>query len=304
MPFSKEIGMVKDAVWADVDKDGYPDLVLVGDWMPITILKNKAGKGFERMESDVLAKTGGWWNSVRAADLDNDGDLDFVVGNLGLNSRMVASVDEPAHLYGNDFDRNGSYEQIITCFRPFGTEGERRECIMVLKSDLQKRVPSIKTKYIKHTDYAKAGFEDIFSAQQREGMTVRTVQTAETSILINEGNGQFSVKALPLQAQTSPIHGVLTGDYDRDGKMDILLTGNFFDVLMEIGRYDANYGLLLLGDNKLNFTATKPEQTGFFVRGQVRRMQPVRGANGGQFIVLAKNNDQAQVFAVAKEGKP
>ena len=304
MPFSKEIGMVKDAVWADVDKDNYPDLVLVGDWMPITILKNKAGKGFERMENDVLAKTGGWWNSVCAADLDNDGDTDFVVGNLGLNSRMMASVNEPAHLYGNDFDRNGSYEQIITCFRPFGTEGERRECVMALKPDLQKRIPSIKTKYIKHTDYAKASFEDIFSAQQREGTTVRTVQTAETSILINEGNGAFSVKALPLQAQTSPIHGILTGDYNRDGKTDILLTGNFFDVLTEIGRYDANYGLLLLGDNKLNFTVTKPEQTGFFVRGQVRRMQPVRGANGGQFIVLAKNNDRAQVFAVDKEVTP
>ena len=304
MPFSKEIGMVTDAVWADVDKDNYPDLVLVGDWMPITILKNKAGKGFERMASVSLAKTGGWWNSIQAADLDNDGDTDFVVGNLGLNSRMVASVNEPAHLYGNDFDRNGSYEQIITCFRPFGTAGERRECVMALKPDLQKRIPSIKTKYIKHMDYAKATFEDIFSAQQREGMTVRTVQTAETSILINESNGAFSVKALPLPAQTSPIHGILTGDYNRDGKTDILLTGNFYDVLTEVGRYDANYGLLLLGDNRLNFRPTKPEQTGFFVRGQVRRMQPVRGANGSQFIVLAKNNDRAQVFAVAKMGKP
>ena len=304
MPFSKEIGMVKDAVWADVDKDGYPDLVLVGDWMPIMILKNKAGKGFERMDSDELTKTGGWWNSIRAADLDSDGDVDFVVGNLGLNSRMVASVDEPAHLYGNDFDRNGSYEQLITCFRPVGTKGERRECVMALKPDLQKRIPSIKTKYIKHTDYATAGFEDIFSAQQREGTTVRTVQTAETSILINESDGKFTVKALPIQAQTSPIHGILTGDYNRDGKTDILLAGNFFDVLTEIGRYDANYGLLLLGDNKLNFTATKPERTGFFVRGQVRRMQSARGANGGQFIVLAKNNDKAQVFAVGKAGKP
>ena len=303
MPFSKEIGMVKDAVWADVDKDGYPDLVLVGDWMPITILKNKAGKGFERLDSDVLAKTGGWWNSIRAADLDHDGDTDFVVGNLGLNSRMVASVNEPAHLYGNDFDRNGSYEQLITCFRPVGATGDRRECVMALKADLQKRIPSIKTKFIKHSDYAKASFEDIFSAQQREGMTVRIVQTAETSILINEGNGTFSVRALPLQAQTSPIYGILTDDYNRDGKTDILLTGNFYDVLTEIGRYDANYGLLLLGDNKLNFTATKPEQTGFFVRGQVRRMQPVRGANASQFIVLAKNNDRAQIFAVTKGAK-
>ncbi|WP_080237389.1 VCBS repeat-containing protein [Spirosoma rigui] len=304
IPFSAEIGMVKDAVWADIDNDGYPDLVLVGDWMPITVLKNKAGKGFERLDSEVLAKTGGWWNSIRAVDLDHDGDLDFVMGNLGLNSRMVASVNEPARMYSNDFDRNGSYEQIITCFRPVGPDGERRECVMAQKPDLQKRIPSIKTKYIKHTDYARAGLEDIFSAQQREGMTVKMVQMAETSILINEGKGTFSIKALPLQAQTSPIYGILTGDYNGDGKTDILLTGNFYDVLTEIGRYDANYGLLLLGDGKTNFTATKPEQTGFFVRGQVRRMQSGRGTNGQQFIILAKNNDRAQVFSIANRRKP
>ncbi len=302
IPFANEIGMVKDAVWADVDNDRYPDLVLVGDWMPITILKNKGGKGFERMDSETLANTGGWWNAIRAADLDGDGDTDFVVGNLGLNSRMVASAKEPAHLYANDFDRNGSYEQLITCYR------QGRECVMVQKPDLQKRIPSIRTKYVKHTDYAKAGLTDIFSAQQREGMIVKTVQTAETALLINEGSGRFSISALPLQAHTSPIYGILTDDYNHDGKMDILLTGNFYDVLTEVGRYDANYGLLLLGrggrNAKLSFTATKPEQTGFFVRGQVRRMQTARGANGRQLIVLAKNNDRAQLFAVAKPATP
>ncbi|GAB4015349.1 VCBS repeat-containing protein [Spirosoma koreense] len=303
MPFSKEIGMVKDAVWADVDNDHYPDLVLVGDWMPITILRNKRGKGFERMDNESLKQTGGWWNTVHAADLDNDGDLDFVLGNLGLNSRMVASIGGPAHLYGNDFDRNGSYEQIITCYRP-GADGQPRECVMVQKPDLQKRIPSIKTKYIKHVDYAKAGLEDIFSAEQREGMTVKTVQTAETSIAINDGKGNFTIRALPLQAQTSPIHAILTGDYNGDGKMDILLTGNFFDVLTEVGRYDANYGLLLLGDGNLRFTGTKPERTGFFVRGQVRQMLPIRSTNGKELIVLAKNNDRAQIFAVSKVGKP
>ncbi len=303
MPFSKEIGMVKDAAWADVDGDRYPDLVLVGDWMPITILKNKAGRGFERLENETLANSGGWWNAVQPADLDGDGDTDFVVGNLGLNSRLVASAKEPAHLYGNDFDRNGSYEQIITCYR------QGHECVMVQKPDLQKRIPSIKTKYIKHTDYAKANLEDIFSAQQREGMTVKTVHTAETAILTNNGGGSFTLNALPIQAQTSPIHGILTGDYNRDGKMDILLTGNFYDVLTELGRYDANYGLLLLGngrksDGQLSYTPTKPQQTGFFVRGQVRRMQAARGTNGRELVVLAKNNDRAEVFAVTKAAKP
>ena len=303
MPFSKEIGMVKDASWADIDKDGYPDLVLVGDWMPITVLKNKQGKGFERIDNEALASTSGWWNAIQPADLDNDGDIDFVVGNQGLNSRIAVSAKEPAHMYSNDFDRNGSYEQIITCFRP-SLNDERRESVMIQKPDLQKRIPSIKTKYIKHIDYAKATFEDIFSPQQREGMTTKTVQMAETSILINDGKGNFTVKALPIQAQTSPIHAIITDDYNKDGKLDILLTGNFFDVLTELGRYDANYGLLLTGDGKGGFTATKSAETGFFVRGQVRRMQTVHGANGQKFIVLAKNNDRAQVFSAAKGGRP
>jgi hypothetical protein len=295
MPFSKEIGMVKDAVWADIDKDSYPDLVLVGDWMPITVLKNKRGKGFERLENETLAKSSGWWNSIRAADLDQDGDIDFIVGNLGLNSHLVATQDQPAHLYGNDFDRNGTYEQVMTCFRP-GVTGEKRECVVVQKADLQKRIPSIKTKYIKYTDYAKATFEDIFSAQQRQGMDVKTAQTAETSIFINNGDGTFTRKALPIQAQTSPIHAILTGDYNKDGKTDILLAGNFFDVLTEVGRYDANYGLLMLGDSKLNFKATDPKKAGFFVRGQVRRMAQLKQ---GQ-LILAKNNSQAQVFVPKK----
>ncbi|ADB41035.1 VCBS repeat-containing protein [Spirosoma linguale] len=308
MPFSANIGMVTDAVWADIDHDRYPDLVLVGDWMPITVLRNKRGKGFEQVDSETLTNSGGWWNTIQAADLDNDGDIDFIAGNLGLNSRMVASVAEPAHLYSNDFDQNGSYDQIITCFRPTtdGRDGtmETRECVMVQKPDLQKRIPSIKTKYLKHVDYAKAGLEDIFSAQQRQGMTVKTVQTAETSVLINDGKGNFTRKALPVQAQTSPIHAILTNDYNGDGKQDLLLTGNFFDVLTEVGRYDANYGLLLTGDGKGDFVAAKPAQTGFFVRGQVRRMTAGRGANGKPFIVLAKNNDKAQVFTTVKTLTP
>jgi hypothetical protein len=299
LPFSKEIGMVKDAVWSDIDNDHYPDLILVGDWMPITILKNKQGKGFERFDNETLAATGGWWNAIRAADLDQDGDTDFVVGNLGLNSRMVASKEEPAHLYSNDFDRNGAYEQIVTCFRPV-SDGERRECVMIQKPDLQKRIPSIKTKYIKHSDYARASYEDIFLAQQREGTSIKMVQEAETSVLINDGKGNFTLKALPIQAQTSPIHAILTDDYDNDGKMDILLAGNFFDVLTELGRYDANYGLLLTGNGKGEFTARKPRDTGFFVRGQVRRMQAGHGVNGKPFIILAKNNDRAQVFSLTK----
>ncbi|MBC8151388.1 MAG: VCBS repeat-containing protein [Bacteroidetes bacterium] len=289
MPFAKEIGMVTDAVWADIDKDGYPDLVLAGDWMPITVLKNKAGKGFEKLPLDGSS---GWWNSIQAADLDNDGDIDFVVGNLGLNSRMVASEKEPAHLYSNDFDRNGSYDQIITCFR------QGRECPMVQKPDLQKRIPSIRTKFLKHTDYAKASFEDLFTAQQREGTDVKTVVTAETVVLLNDGKGNFTRKSLPMAAQLSPVHAIQTRDFNRDGKTDILLAGNFLDVLTEIGRYDASYGLLLTGDGRGNFKPMPAAQSGFFVKGQVRAMQAVRMGGGKTRLVLAKNSDKAQVFDI------
>lgn len=289
MPFANQIGMVTDAVWADVDNDRYPDLVLVGDWMPITVLKNKAGKGFEKV---TLDESSGWWNALQAADLDNDGDTDFVVGNLGLNSRMVASEKEPAHLYSNDFDRNGSYDQIITCYR------QGRECPMVQKPDLQKRIPSIRTKFLKHTDYAKASFEDLFTAQQREGTNVKTAVTGETVILLNDGKGNFTRKPLPMAAQLSPVHAIQISDYNRDGKADLLLAGNFFDVLTEIGRYDASYGLLLTGDGRGNFKPMPAAQSGFFVRGQVRAMQPVRMGAGKTRLVLAKNNATAQVFDI------
>ncbi len=287
LPFAKDIGMVTDAVWADVDQDSYPDLILTGDWMPITILKNKGGKGFEKT---TLENSSGWWNAIQAADLDHDGDLDFVVGNLGLNSRLVASEKEPAHLYSNDFDRNGSYDQIMTCYR------QGRECPMVQKPDLQKRIPSIKTKFLKHVDYAKASFEDLFTAQQREGTDVKTAVTGETAILLNDGKGTFTRQALPMPAQLSPVYAIQTGDYNRDGKVDILLAGNFFDVLTELGRYDASYGLLLTGDGHGHFTPVPSAQSGFFAKGQVRAMQSVHFPNGKTRLVLAKNNDKAQVF--------
>ncbi|WP_266368786.1 VCBS repeat-containing protein [Tellurirhabdus rosea] len=296
MPFAKDLGMVTDAIWADVDNDRFPDLVLAGDWMPLTILKNKAGKGFEKLENATLAETSGWWNTVRAADVDGDGDLDFIAGNGGLNSRITASKDRPARLYGKDFDGNGAYEQVMTCFRP--RNGEWAECLMVQKPDLQKRIPSIKSKFIKYTDYGKAGYEDVFSEQQREGADTYTAQMAESVVILNDKGQHFTVKPLPALAQISPVRAIQTGDYNRDGKLDLLLAGNFFDVLTEVGRYDASYGLLLTGNGRGDFTPVPAQKSGFFVRGQVRRMAEVRGPGGRKRLVLAKNNDEAQVFEV------
>ncbi len=289
-----EIGMVTDAVWSDVDGDKYPELILVGDWMPITILKNQRGKlSFNPSILQSLSNSSGWWNTVKATDLDGDGDIDFVAGNLGENSRLKATQDKPAELYVSDFENNGTVEQVISCYTEDG-----KAYPMVLKHDLQKHIPSIKKRFVKYADYAGKPISEVFPAEELQKAVVKKVTQSHTSVLWNEGNGKFTLTPLPLQAQFSPVSGIEVLDYNQDGQPDILLTGNFFDLVPEMGRYDANFGLLLQGNGNRSFTVIPSTQSGLRVRGQVRKMQQVRGANNQTFILLAKNNERAQVFSL------
>ncbi|MFC0183855.1 FG-GAP repeat domain-containing protein [Pseudarcicella hirudinis] len=288
---AQHLGMVTDASWQDVDGDKYPELVLVGDWMPVTILKNVGGKSFKPMDLG-LKNINGWWNCIQPADIDQDGDIDFILGNLGLNHNMKASETEPAELYVNDFDKNGTTEQIINCYH------QGKQCPMVLKADLQKQLPVIKQKFLKYSDYATAQIKDLFSDSQLEGSTILKTNNTQTSFLINEGNGKFSIKALPQEIQVSPVTAIQTLDYNHDGILDIALAGNFYDVLPEIGRYDANYGLILQGKGKGAFEVIKPKKSGFFTKGQVRKMKLAKNNNGGSILILAKNSDKAQVFSI------
>lgn len=295
LPQNGNLGMVTDASWNDLDADGFVDLMLVGDWMPVTLLRNRGGKSLEKATIGNLNRSSGWWNCLHPADLDGDGDLDFVLGNLGRNSRLVANRQEPAELFVNDFDRNGTTEQIITCY----TLGKPYP--MVLKPDLQKVLPVIKKKFVKHTDYAGKSINDVFTPEQMQGVTKKTVYEPNTCILWNKGNGEFTLSPLPYQVQVSPVYGIETIDFDHDGKLDILLTGNFFDVLPELGRYDANFGLVAHNAGKgkngeTAFTILQPKDTGFRVTGQVRHMATMRGANKRPLIIIAKNSAPAQLL--------
>ncbi|WP_259015497.1 VCBS repeat-containing protein [Emticicia fluvialis] len=280
-----ELGMITDASWADVDNDGWQDLILAGDWMPVTILKNQKGK----LMPEPVANTQGWWNAIKVADIDNDGDPDLIVGNLGLNSKLRATKEQPAMLYVNDFDKNGSVEQLICVYNG------GKLVPMMQKPDLQRAIPSIKERFVYHKDYANKSVDEIFTGAQKEGMIEKSVVQPQTSFFINDGKGNFSVLPLPIEVQFSPVYGIETCDFDHDNQLDVILTGNFYDVLPEIGRYDSNRGLVLHGTGQGKFEVMKPNATGLFSTGQVRRMKIVKGAKKNM-LILAKNNDKVQVI--------
>lgn len=288
MPQVTELGMVTDSEWSDVNGDGYVDLLVTQDWGPVVVFKNERGRKLTKQEP--IAGSEGLWSCIKPADIDGDGDMDFVLGNFGLNSKIKASAEKPAFLHVGDFDKNGVVEQIISCVTEDGNTYP-----MVLKGEMQRALPMIKKKFIKYKDYANKTVEDLFTEEQREGGLARQITTTESSFMINDGKGNFSLQALPYQAQFSPIRGIQAGDFNKDGKLDILLAGNFFDSLPEWGRFDANYGLLLEGQGKGKFAVKLSKQTGFKTLGQVRNMALAKGGKSS-YVVLAKNNDKAQVF--------
>jgi hypothetical protein len=288
-----ELGMVTDAEWSDIDKDGFMDLIITQDWGQIVIFKNERGR--KMTLASKIKDSEGLWNCIKPADIDGDGDTDFIVGNIGDNSKLKVSPENPAFLHVKDFDNNGTVEQIISCLTEDG-----KTYPMVLKGELQRALPMIKRKYVKYTDYANQSITDMFTPEQMKDCIEKKITTTKTVFLINDGKGNFEMKALPIEAQYSRIAAIETGDFDKDGILDILLAGNFYDVLPEWGRFDANYGLFLKGKGKGNFEVKKSSDTGFKTVGQVRKMYKLRGSANQEVIVLAKNNDRAQVFSFKK----
>jgi hypothetical protein len=290
-PSFKRLGMVTDAAWFDYDQNGFADLLIAGDWMPVMVFSND-GKKLTRVEDIAgLEKSEGWWNAVEAADLDQDGDTDFVLGNLGLNSKFKPSAEKPVALYLNDFDQNGSIEPVFTF--P-GANGQ--EYPVALRPDIIKQMSSLKKKFVYYKDYAGKSIADIFEPKLLEHATKLKFYEPHTAVLMNSGQKGFELKPLPVQAQVSPVFGISVTDVTEDGYPDIIVGGNLFAVKPEIGRYDALHGLVLAGNGKGDFAPLDANRSGLALKGEVRHIEILQ-ARGKKVIAFIRNNDTIKFYS-------
>lgn len=283
-PTLKSLGLITDAEWVDVNNDKQLDLVIVGEYMSVKILLREGNQFVDHTKESGQEKSNGWWNRVVASDLDNDGDVDLVVANHGLNSRFRASTDKPIHMYVSDFDANGTVEQIITMYN-----GEK-SYPMVLRHDLMSQIPSLKKKYLKYDSYKDQTIKEIFAEKDLENARKLEVFELGTGVFWNDGKGHFQFKRLPLDAQLSRMYAIYVSDFDGDGNKDILLGGNLYNVKPEAGRYDATYGVYLSGDGKGNFNSVKSSESGLFIDGEVRDFAPIK-IKGVNLLMVGRNND-------------
>jgi hypothetical protein len=288
-PGLSHLGMVTDAVWKDIDGDGRPDLVVVGEWMPITVFHNAGNGRLVKQSVPGLEKSNGWWNRIIAGDFAGNGRVDFIVGNLGLNTRLQAKPSEPVTMYVKDFAHNGFVQQVISYYN------NGKAYPLSLRDDLIQSLGYLKDRYANYRQYAKQTMAEVFPQKDLSDALVKNAYTFATTLARNNGDGSFTMVPLPAEAQIAPIYGILATDIDGDGKPDLLMAGNFDGVKPELGKMSAGYGVYLRGDGKGRFTPVRELESGFFVPGQARDIQLVRTRKGRIYIV-SRNNDRPLVF--------
>jgi hypothetical protein len=278
-----DIGFVTSALWYDIDKDGDKDLILTLEWGGIVVYINNNGIFTKK----VLCDKKGWWNFVLPVDLNNDGNIDLIAGNLGLNSRLKASEKEPVRMYYNDFDNNGKKEQVLTYY----LDGKELEFANI--EELEKQIPIIKKRFLHAQDFAKASLNEIFTKEKLIGADTLTANYFSNAVLINDGKLNFSIHPLPWQAQLSPYKTAVVVDANGDNLPDILIAGNYYENNIQMGRNDADYGTILINKGNGKFEAVT--LNGLEIKGQVRHISEINIGNQKAYI-LARNNDSTMVI--------
>ncbi|GAB2783638.1 VCBS repeat-containing protein [Rhabdobacter roseus] len=282
-------GMITAANFQDLDRDGKPDLVLVGDWMGIRLFRNTQAQ-FQEVLSPGLTDTEGRWASLTAADLDGDGDLDFVVGNSGLNTQFKSTPEKPMVIYYDDFDKNGLVDPILTYYL-----GETSYPMFSRDEILDQLVP-LRRKYTSYAAYADATVEDIFGKGAIAQSPKRYCKRQASVVLENQGNFNFVVHELPVQAQFSTVSGAVVEDLDKDGRPDLILAGNFAPYRVQLGACDASFGLYLRQTAPWQFDAVGSEESGLWAEGDVRGLALVPVGSDQKWLVVGRNDHEVLVF--------
>ncbi|WP_175416246.1 VCBS repeat-containing protein [Aggregatimonas sangjinii] len=277
------LGMVTAALWTDFNNDSWQDLIVVGEFMPIRFFQNFNGELREVSNQTNLKNTHGWWNSINSGDFDNDGDTDYILGNLGLNARLKASAKEPLCIYANDYDKNGRIDPVMCYY----IEGENH--IAHSRNDLIDQINPMRARFRTYADYAEASFEKSFLKEELESAYIVKSETFASAYLENLGQGKFKLSELPRWAQIAPIYGTLVDDFDADGNLDVLAVGNFYSGEVFAGQYDAGIGWFLKGDGKGGFQSIDVSESGFFVQGDAKSMVQL-DIKGREGILTALNN--------------
>jgi len=293
-PQLKYIGMVTDALWTDFDNDGKVDLIVVGEWMPLTFLKN-TGHNFEIVKTGIENNTG-WWNSIVSGDFDNDGDMDYIVGNLGLNTNYCASSGEPMTVIAKDIDKNGSIDPMVFCYL-LAPDGTKKSYPMPSRDDLVSQVISMRKKFPTYKAYGYASMHDIWNDNNLKDAIVMKATDMQSSYIENKGNGHFTIKPLPLQAQQAPVYGMKSEDIDEDGNLDVIMVGNDYGMDPYSGRHDAFIGLCMKGDGKGNFVPVDLQKSGFFVNGDGKGLATVHTAKNEDILIATQNQDSLMVYS-------
>lgn len=288
-PGLSQIGMVTDACWADTDGDGWHDLVLAGEYMPITIFKNDHGT-LKQVKPPSLEYTHGLWNTITVCDVDKDGDPDFIAGNLGLNSRYRFTKEKPFSVYGGDFDGNNRWDAIPAYY--FGDV----EYPVPPLFDLVRQVPMLKKRYQRFDEYAKATMSELLLPVKEKINYVARAYEQRSVIIRNLGKDQFSLQPLPDAVQRSPITDIMTTDLNKDGNDDLVVVGNDYAVEPVEGQHDGGVGMILFGDGRGTFTPVPPRQSGFWVEGDARRIKIIRSPEGKSIILVTQNKGALRAF--------